>query len=166
VGPQVKPAEAAALLSLELLESERLPETATTWLEFADSPAVAELASRPSRSDPRELRDLLLEALNDLGVPRLDPRDAADVAKLYFARAVINGEIDPEAGASRIIYGIYLDHVDHTPAGGVWGDDWGISDLIGAYCQIGDFPPDSSEVKELRADIVAACDRIVREARY
>lgn len=124
------------------------------------------LASRLHREDPRELRELFIDALTDLGVRIPNQREAAETAKLYFARSVAEGSADPEWGAQQIIYSVYMNHVDRTPLGGVWGEDCGISDLIAAYCQIDDHLPGSAAANKLREEVVASCERIVREGGH
>ncbi|GAA1580893.1 hypothetical protein GCM10009804_41860 [Kribbella hippodromi] len=80
----------AAWLTLDQLHVESVPMWAAGWLvQGYDGPALAELAGLSAR-DPREVRDLLPDALAEAGVPPLTATYAAvkvtldDIAQLHL----------------------------------------------------------------------------------
>ena len=77
------------------------PEQMPRWAALAltrgyDSPTLRELAG--AHEDPATLRDLLTDALDELGGPRLNEHQALWVMAHTYARSIVDGLISPEEG--------------------------------------------------------------------
>jgi hypothetical protein len=78
-----------------------------TWANTAlsrgyDSPAVRELVAAVPDHDPTRLSLLLDTALEQLGAPHLTDEQARWVMVHTYARAILNGLIEPQEGAELI----------------------------------------------------------------
>src|SRR5215813_10771190 len=83
----------AAWAKLNMLPAEQLPLRAAHWLTAAnDGPALRELAALSAKDDPRDIRDLLPDALADCGIAIPDSATAAaQVAFTNLARLHAEG---------------------------------------------------------------------------
>ena len=84
------------------------PELMPQWAALAltrgyDSPTLRELAG--AADEPRTLRDLFTTALDELGAPALDDRQALWVMAHTYARCIVDGLMSPEEGAE-LIWGL------------------------------------------------------------
>ncbi|GGX27924.1 hypothetical protein [Streptomyces lomondensis] len=87
----------------EVLPPEELPMLAAHALvDGRDSPALRELAGLPRRSDETEIRELYVQALDELGVPLPDEETAGRWLLVSLAVGLANAELSPKDVADRL----------------------------------------------------------------
>ncbi|MFF0887457.1 hypothetical protein [Streptomyces sp. NPDC003456] len=87
----------------EVLPPAELPMLAAQALvDGCDSPALRELAGLPGRSDEREIRELFVQALHELGVPLPDEETAGRRLLVDLAAGLATAELSPEDVAGQL----------------------------------------------------------------
>jgi hypothetical protein len=87
----------------EVLPPKELPMLAAHALvDGRDSPALRELAGLPRRSDETEIRELYVQALDELGVPLPDEETAGRWLLVSLAVGLANAELSPKDVADRL----------------------------------------------------------------
>jgi hypothetical protein len=100
--------DAAKFWTFYPLPSEQLPEIAFDALaEGYDSPSLRALAgvTNPIMS---EVEPLFRKALEELGIPIPDYSDSGKSVALYYAKAILSGDVSPYEGA-RTLWNLYND---------------------------------------------------------
>jgi hypothetical protein len=145
------PRLAAAWVKLNVLPAERVPLWAAHWLAAGnDGDALRTLAGLSAKDDPRDIHDLVPEALADCGVTIPDSDSAAaQVAFTHLARLHGNGLAGERWILGKVCEIVarsgYADSVMSPPLGGIsglddeWEGGWGRTE------------------PELKAEIRAAC---------
>jgi hypothetical protein len=96
--------ESVAEVELGLVAPDQLPDVAASGLlEGYESAALASLAGRFGEpADPVEVERLWRRALEELEIPGDDRAGAARILVGAYARLVVEGEVPPQLGASKI----------------------------------------------------------------
>lgn len=96
--------EAVAEVELGLVSDDQLPDIATAGLlEGYHSPALSALAGQFGEPfDPVEVERLWGTALQELQLPPEGRNEAAKIVVRAYARLVVEGEVPPQLGASKI----------------------------------------------------------------
>jgi hypothetical protein len=154
--------EAVAEVELGLVSDDQLPDIATAGLlEGYESTALAALAEQFGEPyDPVEIERLWSAALQDLNIPAEGRTAAGKLLVRAYARLVVEGELPPQLGASKIA-GV------HRVAGHASCDQRAVGDCIDAEGVIGLFYAhdgrgyrNKAEHDRIDAAIVEECKRL------
>ena len=111
------------------------------------SPILSQLASPTEAEDPRDTRDLVAFATQELGLEPLDPHQATWLLIQETATAISTGRASPEVGAREI---------------------WSLAELLPERDRptefaaiVSDWDEMSSEREAIRADIIVAARRLL-----
>jgi hypothetical protein len=97
----------AARLAVNRQRTEDLPGIAADALmRGVDSPSLRLLAGTPT-TEVRDSRDLFWMAMDELSIERPTDEVALWAIALALARAIVDGEVHPHTGASRIWWDVY-----------------------------------------------------------
>jgi hypothetical protein len=89
-------------LTIGDLGTEELPDLAADGLaRGVDSPSLRLLAGT-SRHDVRDARDLLIEAMSELGIPLPSEADGRRALVRFWARRMVEGSLSPIEASRRI----------------------------------------------------------------
>lgn len=146
------------------IQTDDLPSIATHALVAGyTSISLAALAGAERATTPAELRELLDEALSELGLCLPDLVTAAVLLKRSYARRVVSAQLAPRDGAARIVELYYA--VSHLlPDRAYAADGFDIVALFGAHHSYDDESASDSAVRaDLDATILGECRRIAAE---
>jgi hypothetical protein len=155
-------------LAAEFVLGEVLPEDLKERANQAvlagyDSPSPYLLAGAEKWLHADELRTLLLRALEEVGVPVPDRLGAGAILKRAYARRVVDGELSPREGASRIVGFLHALEGELPQARKYVGDSFGIARLLGLYYGLDDTAAHDPAVRRaIETGIVEACSRLAR----
>jgi hypothetical protein len=146
-----------ALIALGELRSDEIPELALLILEHGcDLPAIAALASGTRSDDPIEVRSDFIAALRSAGYRVPDKMDGARTLMRICAKQALCGT-RPARDAAREIIWTYQEVTHDLPKRSkVFGEEFGISGVAGAYYAYDDVPLFDDDAKgALDAELLA-----------
>jgi hypothetical protein len=154
--------EAVAEVELGLVAGDQLSDIATAGLlEGYESPALVTLAGQFGEPyDPIEAERLWALALAELNLPNEGPVAAAKVLVRAYARQVVEGELPPQLGASKIS-GLHRLTAHAGCDARVAGDCIGAGGILALfYAHDGHGYPNGCEAERIGRAIMDECHRL------